>query len=85
MTDHAKDIEEIALIGEESFSISGWCVLRLAAAELRRLQKLVNDCSPYLADGETPAQALLNFKLRMDGPEKIKYSDWKYGRADKLK
>jgi hypothetical protein len=33
-------------------------IIEAAVAELRRLQKLIDDCAPYLNEGETPAEAL---------------------------
>ena len=33
--------------------------------EVRRLQKLIDDCAPYLNDGETPAEALKRLQPRV--------------------
>lgn len=55
MTDHAKALEEIAL---KVFGSKAYALLLRAATELRRLQKLVDDCAHYLQDGETPAQCI---------------------------
>ena len=65
MTDPAKELEELALT---AFGSSADALLLRAAAELRRLQadnarlqKLVDDCAPFLEDGETPEEGLCRY------------------------
>lgn len=54
MTDHAKVLEGLAYYANDER-----VELRAAAAELRRLQKLIDDCAPYLwTPDQTPAEAL---------------------------
>lgn len=72
MTDHAKELDDLAgNVGYVLDCVQKVITLNSAASEFRRLQKLVDNCAPYLADRDAAGNVAI-FDGTSSGPRPYK-------------